>query len=231
MFGTKNKDAAFFDAFTAHAGKSVEAARLLVAMLARMKPMEGLGNGHYRAADKPGCLPQVDDETRRLAAQIKEVEHAGDTITHDTVKRLRENWITPLDRNDIHSLISRMDDVLDLIDAVAERIVLFQVCAVAPQASELAAFIVRSCEIMGKAIALLPTLSRAAEIRELCIELNRLENASDNVYRKALAELFQPGNDPLTVMKWRDIYDSLESAVDRCEDVANVIEGIVLEYA
>jgi uncharacterized protein Yka (UPF0111/DUF47 family) len=84
---------------------------------------------------------------------------------------------------------------------------------------------------LGKAIELLRTLSRAPEIRELCVEVNRLENASDAVYRKALADLFQPGNDPLTVMKWRDIFDSLESAADRCEDVANVIEGIVLEYA
>ena len=231
MFGSKKNDAEFFDAFTAHAGKSIEAAQLLVTMLQRMKTTQTSGDSPYRAAVGTDLLTAVDDETRSLAAQIKAVEHAGDTITHDTVKRLRENWITPLDRNDIHALISRLDDVLDFIEAAAERIVLFQVCAAAPEAAELAALVVRACESLAKAVALLPTLSRASEIRALCIEVNRLENASDAVYRKALADLFRPGNDPLTVMKWRDIFDSLESAADRCEDVANVIEGIVMEYA
>lgn len=230
MFGSSKKDAAFFDAFTEHAKRSVEAAQMLVAMIGRMQRVTGSGKGPY-SAPEPGTIPAVDAETQRLALQIKDVEHAGDSITHQTVKRLRENWITPLDRNDIHSLISRLDDVLDLIEAASERIVLFRVCAAAPEASALAEHIVRSCECLVKATALLRTMARAPEILELCVEVNRLENSADDVYRKALADLFQPGNDPLTVMKWRDIFDSLESATDRCEDVANVIEGVVLEYA
>lgn len=230
MFGSNKRDAAFFDAFTNHAEKSVEAAQLLVAMLQRIQVLPNVAKQPYRATE-PAAELTVDVETQRLATAIKEIENAGDTITHQTVKRLRENWITPLDRNDIHALISRLDDVLDLIEAAAERIVLFRVCAAAPEASALAELIVRSCQSLVKATALLRTMKRAPEILELCVEVNRLENAADSVYRRALADLFQPGNDPLTVMKWRDIFDSLESATDRCEDVANVIEGVVLEYA
>lgn len=231
MFGAKKKDAAFFEAFSEHAGKSIEAARLLVEMMGRMR-IPGDGEpGPYHADAQDETETGVDAETRALAARIKEAERAGDTITHRTVQRLHENWITPLDRNDIHGLVSRMDDVLDYIEAAAERIVLFQVCVAAPQARELAELLVRACEALAKAVALLQTMARAPEILELCIEVNRLENASDAVYRKAMADLFRRGNDPLTVMKWRDIFDSLESAVDRCEDVANIVEGVVLEYA
>jgi hypothetical protein len=233
MFGAK-KDAAFFDAFTEHAARSVEAAKLLIEMFKRLgwPDPSGAAASPYKAGPQGADAPVgIDDELQRLADRIKAVEHKGDTITHETVKRLRENWITPLDRNDIHELISRMDDVLDLIEAVAERVVLFRVRLAAPEAGELASLLLSACEVLCRAIALLRTMARAPEILELCVEVNRLENAADTVYRRALADLFQPGNDPLTVMKWRDIFDSLESAADRCEDVANIIEGVVLEYA
>lgn len=229
LFGTKKKDAAFFDAFTAHAAKSVEAAKLLAQMMVRMETRSGGASGPY---DPPApCPPEVDEETRRLAAAIREAEHAGDTIKHETVRRLRENWITPLDRTDIYELISGMDDVLDYMEAAAERVVLFRICTAAPEADKLAQILVQACEILLKAVGLLRSMARAPEIRELCVEVNRLENAADGVYRAALADLFKPGNDPLTVMKWRDLFDSLESATDRCQDVANIIEGVVLEYS
>lgn len=232
MFGSNAKDAAFFDAFTAHANKSVEAAQLLATMLRSMQKTAGPGAAPVIYQTAPAdASPAGAEELQRLAGKIKEIENAGDTITHQTVKRLRENWITPLDRNDIHALISRLDDVLDMIEAASERIILFRVGTAAPEASELAELIVRSCENLGRATTLLRTMKRAPEILELCVEVNRLENAADGVYRRALAELFRPGNDPLTVMKWRDIFDSMESAADRCEDVANVLEGVVLEYA
>jgi len=96
---------------------------------------------------------------------------------------------------------------------------------------ELATLLVESCNVLAKAVALLGTMSRASELLELCVEVNRLENAADSVHRRAMADLFKAGNDPLMVMKWRDILDGLESATDRCEDVANVLEGVVLEYA
>lgn len=230
MFDSKKKDAAFFEAFSAHAQKSVEAAKLLHQMMQHMRKAEP-GDGPYRFSAAPGCAPGVDSETKRLAAAINELEKGGDTITHQTVKRLHENWITPLDRDDIHGLIGRMDDVLDLIDAASERVVLFQVCVAASEATGVTELLVKACEAMAQAIGLLEKMAQAPAILELCVEVNRLENATDVLYRKALSELFQPGNDPLMVMKWRDIFDSLETAVDRCEDVANIIEGIVLEYA
>jgi len=207
MFGPKNKDHEFFDAFTAHALKSVEAAKMLVEMLE--KPKE--------AAD--------------LATKINEAENRGDRLTHETVRKLHETWITPLDRNDIHALITRMDDVLDVIDAVSERVVLFEVTETRPYAVDIAKVLVRSCEKMHTAMQLLPGLKKPSELLELCVEINKLENDADGIYRRAIAELFKPGNDPIEVMKWRDIYDNLEAATDRCEDVANIVEGVVLEYA
>lgn len=228
MFGQKNKDAVFFEAFSAHAAQSIAGAKMLHQLVLRMQ-QAAAAEGPYRAAT-PGCGSALDEESKRLAAAITEAEQAGDTITHQTIKRLRETWITPLDRNDIHGLISHMDDVLDLIEAAAERVVLFQVCTAAPEAAALSEYLVRACETLAQALGLLPSL-KAPAILDLCVEVNRLENAADTLYRKALSELFQPGNDPLMVMKWRDIFDCLESAVDRCEDVANILEGIVLEYA
>lgn len=231
MFGSKKKDAAFFSAFSRHAAKSVEAAGMLVEMLRRLHVGNGAGSELYRTPRDSVPPREADDRTKQLYNQIKEAETTADGITHDTIKRLHENWITPFDRDDIHSLISRMDDVLDLIEAAAERLVLYQVSAASPEAVELAELLVKSCETLARAIGLLSTMARAPEILELCVEVNRLENAADTVHRRAMADLFRAGNDPLLVMKWRDIFDGLESATDRCEDVANILEGVVLEYA
>ena len=209
MFGSsKARDRVFFSTFTEHAQRSVEAATLLLQMF-------------------------EDPSTKeKLALAISEKESAGDRLTHDTVKRLHETWITPLDRDDIHSLISKLDDVLDLIEAVSERLVLFDIKKAYPNAIELARVLQKSCEDMHRAMSLIPQLSgKGKELLEICVEINRLENEADSIYRRGIAELFQAGNDPIDVMKWRDIYDSLEGATDRCEDVANIVEGVVLEYA
>lgn len=207
MFGAK-KDDVFFRAFSEHAARSVEAAAMLVEMF-----------------EHPDRIP-------RLALDISEKESAGDRITHQTVKRLHETWITPLDRFDIHGLISKLDDVLDFIDAVAERCVLFEIRSVRPQAVELCRVLLKSCEDVQRAMLLFPKLAaKGQELLEICVEINRLENEADAIYRRAIAELFQPGNDPIDVMKWRDLFDNIESATDRCEDVANIVEGVVLEYA
>ncbi len=208
MFGgPKNKDHVFFDAFTAHAQKSVDAAKMLVMMF------------------------EETGRAQELATAITEAENRGDRLTHETVRRLHETWITPLDRNDIHSLITRMDDVLDLIEAVSERVLLFELTETRPLAIELAKVLVRSCEKLHKAMQLLPGLKQPKELLELCVEVNQLENDADGIYRRAIAELFRPGNDPIMVLKWRDVFDNLESATDRCEDVANIVEGVVLEYS
>jgi predicted phosphate transport protein (TIGR00153 family) len=208
MFGgPKKKDHLFFDAFTAHAQKSVEAARMLVQMFGDTS------------------------RAQELATSINEAENRGDRLTHETIRHLHETWITPLDRNDIHALITRMDDVLDLIEAVSERVVLFSLTETRAEAVDLSKVLVRSCEKLHRAMELLPGLKQPNELLEICIEVNKLENDADGIYRKAIAELFKPGNDPIMVMKWRDVFDNLESATDRCEDVANIVEGVVLEYA
>jgi predicted phosphate transport protein (TIGR00153 family) len=232
MFGSnKKKDDVFFAAFRSHAEKSVEGAKMLVEMFTRLVPKQPPTDGPYRGSAAAMGEGGPDEITIKLASAIKDAEHAGDAITHATVKRLHETWITPLDRFDIHGLISRMDDVLDLIEAVSERVVLFEVQSAPAEAVTLSEILVRGCEAMVKAMVLLPDMGKAPEILKICVEINRLENEADGVYRKAIAELFKHGNDPLLVMKWRDIFDSLESASDRCEDVANIVEGVVLEYA
>jgi hypothetical protein len=229
MFGSNRKDAAFFEAFSRHAAASVKAATLLVEMMKQLQCSGPDGPSVYLAGKEVD--PTVAAALKKLADGIKEAETEGDTITHDTMKRLHGNWITPLDRNDIHLLVSRLDDVLDYIEEAADRLVLFKVHVVPREAYELAEILVRTCETLAKSVALLQTMGKAPEILELCVEVNRLENAADKIHRQAIASLFDARHDPLTVMKWRDIFDSLESAADRCEDVANVVEGVVLEYA
>lgn len=225
---SKDKDAAFFDAFASHAATSVEATKLLARMLEGCRTL---------AAPAPYQLAEAvvwDADRTTIAAlgrQVKDAESRGDRITHDTVKRLRENWITPLDRADIHTLISRLDDVLDLVEAAAERIVLFEVDTAPPEAAALVVILVKACEALVVATGLLRSMKNAPQILEACVEVNRYENEADALYRTAIADMFRAGNDPLLVMKWRDIFDSLESAADCCEDAANVIEGVVLEYA
>ena len=214
MIGPKNTGLAFFDAFSMHAAKSVEAAHWLVDLV------QGLDVGE--AALERG---------RMLYTKIKAAESAADGITHETIRRLHETWITPFDRYDIHGLITRMDDVLDMIEAAAERVVLFQVTSAPPEAASLALLLARSCEVLARAVALLDSMKRSPELLQLCVEVNGLENEADGLHRRAIAELFSAGNDPMRVMKWRDILDNLESATDRCEDVANILEGVVLEYA
>ncbi len=230
MFGGKKRDAAFFDAFSRHAQRSVEASRMLVEMMGRLEVGNGAAAHVYQPAED-GREKAVDELAKQLYVKIKDAETSADSITHETIKRLHETWITPFDRDDIHALITRMDDVLDLIEAAAERIVLYQVVVAPPEALELATLLVESCNVLARAVGLLGTMNRAPELLELCVEVNRLENAADSVHRRAMADLFRAGNDPLMVMKWRDILDGLESATDRCEDVANVLEGVVLEYA
>lgn len=212
MFGPKARDRDFFDAFSKHAKLCVDGARKLKSLL-----------------ESPA-------DAEALAKEIKKLEHDADTITHDTVKHLHETWITPLDRADIHDLITHLDDVLDMIDAVSERIALFRIRGTNPLATELAEVLLQACETLDKAIVHVPHVSeKSKEILAAAIETNRLENKADDIYRKALGELFNPPAgqpvDALDVMKWREVFDYLENATDACEDVANVLEGIVLEYA
>jgi predicted phosphate transport protein (TIGR00153 family) len=162
---------------------------------------------------------------------IKDAEHLGDDITHHAFERLHKQFITPFDRAEIHRLLSRIDDVLDLADGAAERIHLYDVTEVPPDARELGRVLNQAALKMREAVNALREIKRPAAILEACKDIKKFENEGDRFLRGGLAKLFKSGADPLTVIKWKEIYELLESATDRCEDVANVIEGVVLEHS
>jgi len=179
-------------------------------------------------------LAQVQDgaDPARQAERVKEVEHAGDEITHAVMERLHQTFITPLDRDDIHRLMSRMDDVLDLIWASSERLWLYELQKIEPEVKQLAEVLLRAAEEMAFAVHELRDLGDRQKIVRHCTEINRLENEGDSILRRAVARLFrESSNDPIHVIKTKEIYDNLENAIDRTEDVANVIEGVALEYS
>ncbi len=161
--------------------------------------------------------------------RIKHLEHEGDQVTHQSFALLSRTWITPIDREDIYELTSRLDDVLDLIDATAARLVRFKIPATTPELRALAHLIVQSAKAIQRALALLSDLKNSRQILDACIEINRLENEADSVYRGAISRLFEKEKDPFTLLKWKEIYELVETAQDACEDVANVLEQIVLK--
>ena len=162
------------------------------------------------------------------AEQVKDLEHAGDTLTHELVKGLNTTFITPVDREDIYALACRLDDVLDLIDAVADRLLLYRIDKPTDGCVDMAKVIVKTAEATDRAVHCLRTLS--PYYHKHCVEVNRLENEADRLLRDLLAALFE-GVDPIEVIKWKEIYETMEAVTDRCEDVVNVIEGIVLKMA
>jgi predicted phosphate transport protein (TIGR00153 family) len=164
------------------------------------------------------------------ANQIKDTEHEGDVIVHETIEMLHRTFITPLDREDIHNLITSLDDVLDYIEACAERLNLFKVGKTTDEARLLVGILVKAAKEVERAVFNLRQL-KSDDIMKNCIEINRLENEGDFIGRTAVAKLFEGDPNPLDVIKWNGIYDTLENAIDRCEDVANVLEGIVLKNA
>ncbi len=176
----------------------------------------------------------LDDFTRvpEKVAALKEIEHRADDITHRAFARLHTQFITPFDRAEIHRLLSRIDDVVDLADAAAERIALYDIDQVMPEARDLAAVLVAQAEKMAEVVRGLRTFRKNPEnVLAGCREINSLENQADSLTRRTMAKLFKRGNDPLEVVKWKEIIDLIESATDRAEDVANVVEGVVLEHA
>lgn len=200
------RDNEFWSAFSGHAERTVRAAGLLVEML------------------------EHPDRRQALAEEISNLEHEGDKITHDTVLALHQTWITPLDREEIHALISRLDDVLDFLHAAGDRVALYEIESVRPEAIELAKILERSCGEIQRAVELLKNLKDVTPLLDLCMHINRHEHDADQVFRKGLARLFNERTEPLELMKWRDILESIETATDRAEDVANIIEGIALEH-
>ena len=163
--------------------------------------------------------------------QILEIENRADSITHETVALLHRTFVTPLDREDIHRLISRMDDVLDLIQDTAESFQLYDVHNLTREACELADLVHECCLRVQKAVGLLSDMAQSSKILSLCNEIDRLESEADRLMRTALSKLFREETDVRQLMKLETVYQLLESATDRCEDVANIIEGVVLENA
>jgi predicted phosphate transport protein (TIGR00153 family) len=176
-------------------------------------------------------LTDFTDLPRKCAA-IKAVEHRADDITHRAFARLHTQFITPFDRSEIHRLLSRIDDVLDLADGAAARLELHDIEHAIPEACEAATILVAQAEKVAVAVRGLRVLQTDSSIvLEACREIKALEKQADTLTRRTMAKLFQRGSDPLLVMKWKEIIDLLQSATNRAEDVADVIEGVVLEHA
>jgi len=195
----------YFDLFTQMTLYISEAARTLVEML----------------SDK-----QADFE--EYSKRIKSLEHACDELTHNVATRLNRSFITPFDREDIYMMSSALDDIVDLIDDAARAIVIFGVQEVTEHARNFASVIQRMsvelCDVVS-------TLKRPKNVTPRLVEIHRLENEGDDIYHAALAELFHDAKDPLTVLKWKEIYEKLEAAVDRCENVANIIESVIIKHS
>lgn len=196
----------FFDFFDKHAQLSIEAAREFQSLVT--------------------TAANIESKAKRIA----EIEGQADTVTHQCVEALHRTFITPIDRNDIHRLITRLDDVLDLIEGAAERIVLYKLVEMPQEIRDLTDVLVRCTEEVAQAVQGLRSMKSADTVRRICIDINRLENEADSILRNAIARLFENEKNAITVIKWKEIYETLENATDRCEDVANIIEGVVLEH-
>jgi uncharacterized protein len=162
------------------------------------------------------------------AQAIKAIEHCGDEITHQIFRRLNQTFITPFDREDIHELCSTMDDVIDLIDAAASRFVLYRIDKVRAGTVELSKVLTVATMELSAAIHNIPSPEKALQ---RVIEINRLENESDRICRTLIAQLFEEEKDPVQIIKWKEIFEVVETAVDKCEDVSNVIESVILKNA
>jgi uncharacterized protein Yka (UPF0111/DUF47 family) len=197
----------FFDDFDAQCAVTVEGAKMLHALLS-----------DYR------------DVAARVQA-LKEVEHKGDEVTHRAFNRLHQQFITPFDRTQIHSLLGRIDDVLDMTNAAAARLHYYEIQSSLPDATELARLLVLSAEKVREVVAALRLIKKPQQILAGCKEIKKLETQADEALRAGMGRLFKSGVDPLTVIKWKEIYDLIETATDKCLSVANIIEGVVLEHS
>ena len=180
---------------------------------------------------REGCdllleMVTVFDRLDERAKKLKEIEHRADVVTHEIFERLNRTFITPLEREDIHQLASNLDDVLDAVEAIGSRIVLFRVGKPAAEAVRMAKILTECGEQIEAAVANLKNMSN---LMSFTAEINRLENEADGISRQVTADLFSGTHDLLDVMRWKEIYGRLESATDKCEDVANTIESIVIK--
>src|SRR2546425_26210 len=205
MFRLILRDTRFFDDFERQSQHIVKAATLL--------------------RDLVHTFTDTDVKVRA----IKDAEHEGDRTTHAIVTRLNTTFVTPIDREDVHTLASRLDDVLDYIDAAAAALVVYRIKQPTSASRAMADVIIDTVGAMDKAVRCLRTFD--ASFRAHAVEVHRHENRADELLRTSLAALFDEGLDPVEVLKWKDIYEMMEGVTDRCEDVANAIEGILLKMS
>ncbi len=206
MFGLIPKEEKFFKLFKEMTENIIDGAKLLKDML------DNFAN-------------PVESQRR-----IKDVEHKGDSITHEIIQTLHKTFVTPLDPEDIYALASKLDDILDLIDASAQRIIMYNVEAIPAEAKTLGFIILQSCISIDKAVAMLGQKTNE-QIFKICVEINSLENEADRVSREAISRLFDEEKDPIQLIKWKEIYETLEKATDRCEDASNILESVVVKNA
>jgi len=200
------RQAVFFDMFTEVANNVILGARVLCDFLQ-----------HYDYAQLPA-----------LVEKVKAIEHAGDEMTHRILITLNQTFITPFDREDIHLLTSSLDDVLDFIYSASDRLLTYKITQPSPSAAVLAGIILKQAEELGKAVLL---LNKDSKLLAHCVEVNRLENEADRIAREAIGRLFDGGYDPITLIKLKELIEVLEEATDRAEDVADVLETVVLKSA
>ena len=172
-------------------------------------------------------LADKNHNYREYSQRIKGLEHACDEITHSVATRLNKSFITPFDREDIYLMSSALDDIVDLIDDAARAIVIFDIREIPHHARDLAGVIGRMATQLREIVA---TLQRPKNITPRLVEVHRLENEGDDIYHAAIAELFHDPPDALTVIKWKEVYEKLEAAIDRCENVANIIESVIIKH-
>ena len=199
------RDTKFFDLFAEMAGNLGEGARLLKRTLDDFQDIEA------------------------RVRQLKDIEHRGDEMTHNILTKLNQTFITPFDREDIHRLASSLDDVLDFVYAAGVRLVMFRIKSAPPAASRLAEVIVKQSDQLSEAMSRLE--KKHDRVLENCVEINRLENEADLLARTAIATLFDEEKDPIALIKLKELYEVLETATDKAEDAANVLEGVVLKSA
>ncbi|MBI3828054.1 MAG: DUF47 domain-containing protein [Planctomycetes bacterium] len=204
LFGPKDK--AFFDLFERAAENMVRTAELFLEMLKNF------------------------DRRKEILGAIREAEHRGDSITHDTITKLDQTFITPLDREDIHHLIAETDDVVDALDSAAQRIILYGIDKPNEDIIKHAEIAVQIAKKLSEAIRLVRNLKNQEELSKLLIEIHEFENRGDDHNHAALARLFET-NDPMYVIKWKELYELVEDAIDACEDVAHVIRSIMVKNA
>ncbi|MBE0425023.1 MAG: DUF47 domain-containing protein [Nitrospirae bacterium] len=200
------KEVDFFEVFDKAAANVTHAATLLVAMMEHFSTVEA------------------------WAKEIHELEQEGDLFTHDIIRKLNKTFVTPIDREDIHALATTLDDIIDLIWAAADRLTVFKLKESTKWAVTMSRDLLLTTEFVHKAIKKLRE-KNYSHIQEYCIEINKLENRLDREFRDALGYLFEEIKDPILIIKWKEIYEHLEDASDKCEDVANILEGVVLKHA